>query len=99
MTPDIIEAHATKDFELLLTFANGERRKFSMQPNLQYPAYRALLQPSKFAQVYVSNGTVAWDDEIDMSPDTLYLLSQPAVQPIICQQGMPKLFSAGNGPP
>ena len=81
MTPDIIEAHATTGFELLLTFADGERRKFSMEPYLHYPAYRALLRPEKFAQVHVSNGTVAWDDEIDMSPDTLYLLSQPTLQP------------------
>jgi hypothetical protein len=80
MTPDIIEAHATNNYELLLTFADGAQRKFSMQPYLQYPAYQALLRPEKFAQVHVANGTVAWDDEIDMSPDTLYLLSQPAFQ-------------------
>jgi hypothetical protein len=77
MTPDIIEVSATKDYELLLTFADGVRRKFSMQPYLQYPAYQVLLRPEKFARVRIVNGTAAWDDDIDMSPDTLYLLGQP----------------------
>jgi hypothetical protein len=80
MTPDIIEAQATKDFDLLLTFADGAQRRFSMLPYLQYPAYEALRRPEKFAQVHIANGTVAWDDNTDMSPDTLYLLGQPPQQ-------------------
>jgi hypothetical protein len=77
MTPDIIDAQTNKDFELLLTFADGAQRKFSMLPYLHYPMYQTLKRPEKFAQVHVSNGTVVSDNDIDMSPDTLYLLSRP----------------------
>ena len=51
-------------------------KRFSMLPYLQYPAFRTLSEPGKFALAHVSNSTVEWTDEIDMSPDTLYIAGQ-----------------------
>ena len=76
MTPDVTQAQVLQNYELLITFADGEQRRFSMLPYLQYPAYQRISDPGKFAQAHVSNGTVAWDDEIDISPDTLYIAGQ-----------------------
>jgi len=76
MTPDVIQAQALQNFELLVTFADGERRRFSMLPYLKYPAYQGLRDQGRFAQARVSNGTVAWDDETDISPDTIYIVGQ-----------------------
>ena len=76
MTPDVTQAQALKNFELLVTFADGEQRRFSMLPYLKYPAYQDLRNSGKFAQAHVTNGTVAWDDEIDISADTLYITGQ-----------------------
>ncbi len=76
MTPDVIHVKTQPDFELLVTFAGGECRRFSMLPYLQYPAFRVLTEPGKFALAHVANGTVEWTDEIDMSPDTLYIAGQ-----------------------
>jgi len=73
MTPDVTAVQPLVNFELLVSFADGEQRHFSMQPYFCYPAYQTLQQPDKFNQAYVLNGTVAWSDDIDMSPDTLYL--------------------------
>lgn len=73
MTPDVTHVQTLQNYELLVSFADGEKRCFSMLPYLQYPAYRILSQPEKFALAHVSNGAVAWSDEIDMSPDTLYI--------------------------
>lgn len=76
MTPDVTQAQALQNYELLITFADGEQRRFSMLPYLKYPAYQGLNDPGKFAQAHVVNGTVAWNDEIDISPDTLYVDGQ-----------------------
>lgn len=73
MTPDVIDVKTQPNFELLIAFANGEHKRFSMLPYLQYPAFHALSEPGRFALAHVSNGTVEWTDEIDMSPDTLYI--------------------------
>lgn len=73
MTPDVASVKTAANYELLVEFTDGERRRFSMQPYLQYPAYAQLVDENKFRQVKVENGTVVWSDEIDISPDTLYL--------------------------
>jgi hypothetical protein len=73
MTPNVTAVVPMENFELLVSFADGESRRFSMLPYLQFPAYQALSEPGKFNLVHVANGTVAWTDEIDISPDTLYI--------------------------
>ncbi len=62
----------------MVTFAGGARKHFSMLPCLDYPAFRHLSEPGQFALAHVSNGTVEWTDEIDISSDTLYLAGEPA---------------------
>jgi hypothetical protein len=77
MTPDVVAVKDLANYELLVTFAGGEKRRFSMRPYLRYPAYQLLRQPGKFQLAHVSNGTVAWSEDIDMSPDTLYTEGEP----------------------
>jgi hypothetical protein len=81
--------HACADFfptililELLIffieaEFATGELRRFDMRPYLNYPAFAALSNTMLFMRAYVENGVVVWNDEIDLSPDTLYLRGLP----------------------
>ncbi len=76
MTPDVVNVVATPDFSLLAEFATGERRRFDMKPYLDAPAFAALKDPGMFMRAHVERGTVAWNDEIDLSPDTLYLRGQ-----------------------
>jgi hypothetical protein len=47
-----------------------------MRPYLAYPAFAPLLLDNLFAKAHVFNGTVAWNDDCDMSPDTLYYAQQ-----------------------
>jgi hypothetical protein len=44
-----------------------------MRPYLTYPAFAPLAEGTLFMKAHASLGTVAWTDEIDISPDTLYL--------------------------
>mgnify|MGYP003381694101 CR=1 FL=1 len=73
MTPDVISVTALPDFLLEAEFADGEVRRFDMRPYLDYPAFAELRKNALFRRATVVNGTVTWTDEIDLSPDTLYL--------------------------
>jgi len=76
MTPDVVAVRALPDHVLLAQFATGEWRRFEMRDMLQYPAFAPLQDPALFARAHVRHGTVAWTEEIDLSPDTLYLRGQ-----------------------
>ena len=78
MTPDVVKVQALPDYCIEAVFADGERRWFDMKPYLQYPAFSALADGNLFMRAHVACGTVAWSDEIDLSPDTLYLRGRPS---------------------
>lgn len=73
MTPDVISVRALPDYCLEAEFETGEVRRFDMRPYLEFPAFSALKDDGLFMRAGVENGTVVWNDEIDLSPDTLYL--------------------------
>jgi hypothetical protein len=73
MTPDVIAVKARLDYTLEVQFADGETRRFDMAPYLDYPAFSELREANVFFRAKVLNGTVAWTDDIDLSPDTVYL--------------------------
>ena len=77
MTPDVVQVKALRDFSLEAVFANGERRRFDMKPYLSYPAFSPLAEANCFLTAHIANGTVVWTDEIDLSPDTLYVRGIP----------------------
>lgn len=76
MTPDVIKVVAMPDYSIVAEFETGEVRSFDMRPYLDYPAYAALKEPGVFMRAHVEHGTVVWSEEIDLSPDTLYLRGQ-----------------------
>lgn len=73
MTPDVVKVRAFPDFKLEAEFADGAIRRFDIRPLLAYPAFSGLREGGLFMSAKVENGTVVWNDEIDLSPDTLYL--------------------------
>ena len=76
MTPDVVQVYPLSNYTLLVKFANGGRRRFEMGNYLHYPAFSALQDPALFQRAHVEHGTVVWTDEIDLTPDTLYLRGQ-----------------------
>lgn len=76
MTPDVTNVRSLPDYELLVSFEDGEQRRFSLKPYLDFPAYLPLKDASRFMAAHVFNGTVAWPGEIDISPDTLYIVGE-----------------------
>lgn len=75
--PRINRVEPTDDFELILTFNNGERKKFDAKILFQYAIYAPLKNIGFFKLVKADNMCVYWNDDIDICPDTLYAQSVP----------------------
>ena len=75
MLPRVEKVETLPDYNLLLTFRNGEKRYYDVKPLLKYPMYQKL--ENVFSAAKVQYGTVIWPGDIDISPDTLYLKSTP----------------------
>lgn len=73
MTPDVNKVKVLANFCIEAEFVTGEIRRFDMRPYLDFPAFSSLKESGLFMRARVANGTVVWNDDIDLSPDTLYL--------------------------
>ena len=69
----VISAKTNDDFTLDLEFDDGKRKRFDIKPYLEVPVFRALKNLSYFKNIKIACGTVQWQNEQDISPDTLYL--------------------------
>ena len=66
------------DFKLLLEFNNKEKRVFDVKPLLEKSVFQPLKDKVLFDKVHIIyDYTIAWNDEIDMCPDSLYIDSVP----------------------
>ncbi len=72
MTPDVVGVTPLPEYQLEAVFAVGDRCVLDMRPYLGYPAFTSLAEGGLFMKAHVVLGTVAWTDEIDVSPETLY---------------------------
>ena len=75
--PRVTKVVPTNNYELLLTFNNGEHRKFDAHKLFAYPMYEPLKNIGFFKLVKLDQMCVYWNDEIDICPDTLYTQSVP----------------------
>ena len=76
MYPAVKQVEILDDYRLLLTFDNGERRVFDVQPLLSFGKFRELASPSLFRTVRVSFDTIAWSNGLDLDPEHLYAHSK-----------------------
>lgn len=73
LLPRLSAVEAQPGYQLLLTFKNGERKRFDASPLLSLPAYKGLREV--FSTVHVAYGTAVWSGDYDICPDMLYLQS------------------------
>ena len=73
MLPRVKTVTTRPDYQLEITFTNGEVGLYDCRPLLDFGVFRELQDERYFRQVSVVNGTVAWPHEQDICPDTLYL--------------------------
>ena len=73
LLPKVTKVQVLDDFELLLEFTDGVVKRFDVKPYLHFPAFGRLKQGGLFAKAHVANGTVVWDEKLDLAPETLFL--------------------------
>ena len=66
------DVKALDDYKLLIICESQEKKIFDCSPLLQYEINRPLQNDAFFKTVFVKDGTVAWNDEIDIDPEYLY---------------------------
>lgn len=71
MLPRVLSVQACENYSLIVTFKNGERKKYDAKNLLNLPMYKNLKKVFSLARVEC--GTVVWPGDMDISPDTLYL--------------------------
>ncbi|MBC8004905.1 MAG: DUF2442 domain-containing protein [Verrucomicrobia bacterium] len=73
MSPRVINVKPEQDFFLLLTFSNGEVKKFDVKPYLGIGIFKELEDLAVFNSVKPFLGSIQWVNGADLCPDTLYL--------------------------
>jgi hypothetical protein len=76
MNPYVTAVRSLNNYQLHLTFENGEERIFDAIPYLDRGIFNQLKETNLFATARVVAGSIEWDNELDLSYDTLYLESQ-----------------------
>ena len=71
MLPRVSAVEVCPNYNLIVTFNNGERKIYNAEHLLKFPMYKNLAKVFNAARV--AYGTVVWPGDMDISPDTLYL--------------------------
>jgi len=61
-----------ENYNLLLTFENGEKRQFDMTPYLNIGLFQELKDEKMFKTVKTNFDTIEWANEADIDPEILY---------------------------
>jgi hypothetical protein len=74
MLRSVRKVKALGNYELLLTFDNGEQKIYDVKPLFELPLFEKLKDEKHFNKVYIDKimDTIAWDEDTDICPDSLY---------------------------
>lgn len=61
-----------KDYELLVTFNDGKRKRVDLKPYLTGEVFGELLDKEKFIQYGLTRTTIEWANGADLAPEFLY---------------------------
>jgi hypothetical protein len=81
MNPHVTSVRALEDYQLEVSFENGERRIFDVKPFLSRGIFVRLQDRSLFQSARAVDGSVEWPGGLDLSYETLYLEGNPIPQP------------------
>jgi hypothetical protein len=76
MNPRVSNVQPQQNYFLLITFDNGEVKRFDVNPYLEIGIFKELKDMSVFNSVKPFLGSVQWSNGVDLCPDTLYLDSK-----------------------
>ena len=70
--PRIKDVKAVNDFNIELTYVNGERKLYDMKKFLNHNAYKKLNNVGYFSLVKSAETTIEWPNGEDVDPNELY---------------------------
>jgi len=73
MNPEVVNVKPEKNHTVHVWFENGEEGIFDVKPYLDYEVFQALKNEKMFQTVRPFLGTIQWENEADLCPDTVYL--------------------------
>ena len=68
----IIDVDYIQDYQLLITFNDGSRKRVDLKPYLIGEVFGELLDPNKFIQYGLTPVTIEWANGADLAPEFLY---------------------------
>ena len=68
----IIDVDYIQDYQLLITFNDGSRKRVDLKPYLTGEVFGELLDPYKFIQYGLTPVTIEWVNGADLAPEFLY---------------------------
>ena len=72
----VLDVQPQPHYWLKITFDNNETKFFDVAPYLDKGIFKELKNDEYFRKVTVKFDSIAWPNEQDFSPDTLYLLGK-----------------------
>lgn len=78
MCPKAIDVKPLQDYQLLVTFNNGEVKIFDVKPYLSHKIFESLKDVNIFNTVKIGGLSIEWSNGADICPDELYNNSKPA---------------------
>lgn len=75
--PNVLKVQTSSDYTVILTYDNGEIKKFDVKPYISGEWFGKLKDLSVFNTVRPCGDTIEWIDGQDIAPHELYDLSTP----------------------
>ena len=72
MRPKAIDVKPLENYELRVTFDNGEVKVFDVKPYLEFIQFKDLKDEKIFNSVKISGLSIQWCNGADICPDELY---------------------------
>lgn len=79
MLPRVRNVEANDDYTLNIEFTDDSHKIFDVKPYLEIGDFVELKVIEVFKTAKIFMGTVQWDNELDFSPETLYLEAKEVV--------------------
>lgn len=68
----IVDVDYIKDYELLIAFSDGSKKRVDLKPFLKGEVFGDLLDKDKFIQYSLTNSTIEWANGADLAPEFLH---------------------------
>jgi len=73
MNPRVTKVTPQPGYKLKIVFSNNEQGIYDCSKLLDFGVFQELKDVAYFNKVMVCDGTVAWPNEQDICPDTIYI--------------------------